>query len=173
MGHLGQILQDLGRYDEAQPLYAEALQTSQRLYGDDTATASAMNDLGVLEEKLSHLPEAESYFTAAFDLCRRIGAEDDDVALNAMSNLAAIYRIRGKYDQAEALTLESLDRYRQRFGEDDPNTLQIMSHLARLQCDLGKFDESEQTYQATPARRRFLGDDSPQAVTPGHAVGCL
>lgn len=174
MGHLGQILQDLGRYDEAQPLYAEALQTSQRLYGDDTATASAMNDLGVLEEKLSHLPEAESYFTAAFDLCRRIGAEDDDVALNAMSNLAAIYRIRGKYDQAEALTLESLDRYRQRFGEDDPNTLQIMSHLARLQLDMGKFDESEQTYQDTLARRRrVLGDDHPQAVTTGNDLGVL
>ena len=62
LGNLAYVVEDQGRFDEAEPLYLQVLATERRVLGDDSRdVAIALNNISFLLRRLTRYAEAERY----------------------------------------------------------------------------------------------------------------
>jgi tetratricopeptide (TPR) repeat protein len=63
----------MGRYDEAEPLYKQALELRKRLLGENhPSTASSYNNLASLYNAMGRYEEAEPLYEQALAICQRV-----------------------------------------------------------------------------------------------------
>ena len=91
-----------GRYEEAEPLLLEVLETRNRVFGRDNPNSIvAMNELAKLYRDQGRLDEAEKLYRETFDIRRRVQGVGHAATLDSMYDLACISALRG--DQGSAL----------------------------------------------------------------------
>jgi non-specific serine/threonine protein kinase/serine/threonine-protein kinase len=164
-----------GRYDQAEPLYQQALDGLRRVRGaDDPATLSVMNDLGALYYFRGRDEQAESLYKQALDGRRRALGPDHLDTLETMNDLAMLYTRQRKFESALPLVIQVLEGMRRVHGGEHPDTLTVLSNLASLYRDQGRFDRAEPlAKQALEARRRALGPDHPVTLGSVHNLAIL
>ncbi len=153
----------LGLYDAALPLQKRALETRQRLLGeDDRETLASMNNMSVLLWDRRELTEAERLGRGALATRRRVMGPDHSDTLESLNNLGNVLNDAGAYDEAEAIFRESLTRHRSTQGSDHPHTIDAMNNLSNVLTALGRLDEAETLVrEAIDGARRVSGEDSP------------
>ncbi len=156
-----------GRYNQAEPLFRQALELSKRLLGENHPDVAAnLDNLAELYESQGRYDQAEPLLLQALELRKRLlGEEHPDVA-TSLNNLAVLYGSQGRYDQAEPLYLQALELRKRLLGEDHPDVATSLNNLAVLYRSQRRYDQAEPLYlQALELRKRLLGEEHPNVAS--------
>jgi tetratricopeptide (TPR) repeat protein len=157
---LGGIHTELGLYDEARPLLAEALAVRERLHGPEhPEVAETLVHLGAVAH-LSGKGEAVPLFNRALAIREEmLGPEHLDVA-DVLNNLGAALAARGRFDEAEAALRRSLAIQEKLWGDHDPRVAKALHNLGGIAYYRGRVDEAERLLErALEIRAAALPED--------------
>lgn len=156
------VVSTAGRYDEAEPMYRNALAVFVALLGE--RHPDAMDSLDGLAGNLNaqgRYAEAEPLLRKELRLQSEVLGERAPHALRAMSNLAANLDRQGRFGEAEPLARKSLQLRTETLGERHPDTLFTLTNLATILYNLGRFDEAERLYRrALQLQTEVLGEQN-------------
>jgi tetratricopeptide (TPR) repeat protein len=151
LSQLGYYLQERARYQEAEPLYRQALAIREMQLGPDHPdTASSLNNLATLYDDQGKYTEAEPLDRRALAICEKQLGPDHPYTASSLNNLAYLYNAQGKYTEAEPLYRRALAICEKQLGPDHPYTASSLNNLAMLYNAQGKYAEAE------PLLRRAL-----------------
>jgi tetratricopeptide (TPR) repeat protein len=133
---LAAILDGQQKFDEAEPLYIEALGILERSpQRNAEEIAVALNDLGALYAQRGLSDRAEHLLTRAVDLKRQtIGEHHPDVAVT-LNNLAIVHKRRGEFERAVSLYRNALGIFEEALGSEHPKTLACRRNYERCAAD--------------------------------------
>ena len=160
MATIGTVYTNLGLYRHAEPLLRHALETNQRLLGDDNPeTMSSAHQLANLLWYQDNLKEAERLYLDVVARRERILGAVDPRTLRAQFDLGTLYWAQNRLDDAERTTRETLDRQRQVLGESHTHTQDSMHSLSSIYYRQGRLPAAEAlqvkvTRAATPGARQ-------------------
>jgi tetratricopeptide (TPR) repeat protein len=140
--YLGDLESLLGRLDEAQEHYGEAI----RLYRQERSNlglANAMRSLGDLEHHLGKLDEAQEHYNEAIELYRQV--RDNLGLANAILSFGDLERDLGKLDEAQEHYQQAIELYRQE--RDNLGLAGAILSLGDLERHLDQLDEAQEHYQ--------------------------
>jgi len=159
----GRALEAEQKYAEAERLYRDALDISERAYGPEhRETATCLDNLATCLRKQGRYVDAVTFCSRSLAIREAVlGAKHAHTAASAC-NLGFLYRTLGRYDEAQDLLGRSLSVREQTLGEHHPYVAESLDRLAGLCRDLGRYDEAAQLCErAVRIRREALGDDHP------------
>jgi non-specific serine/threonine protein kinase/serine/threonine-protein kinase len=132
---------------------------------DPVLQAEMMQTMGDVYQSLGLYPQAQSLFTQAIEIRRRVLGGRAPETLTSMSALVGNLTTQGRYPEAEKLDRETLDLRRRVLGPDHPDTLNSMSAFAALLAEEGRYAEAEKvSRESLDIQRRVLGPDHPDTV---------
>ena len=172
---LGLELEAQGRYDEAEPLYREALKVAREALGyrhQNTLTSS--NNLGGLLQGKGDLTAAEPLRREALEGRRETLGSRHPETLDSINNLGGLLRAKGDLAAADPLYREALAVRRETLGSRHPNTLISIDRLGGLLQDKGDLAAAEPLLrEALEVRRETLGDRHLSTLLSVRNLGLL
>lgn len=162
----GNVLWNLGQYDEAEAQLAEAVRLA-RAAGDVRAEARALHGVANVHLYRGNTAAAEAAFTESLAVRRAAG--DDYGVANGLNNLAIVRANAGDNQRAEELFAESL-AIRRRLGDAAGIAVALnnLGYMAEARDDLVR---ARQLYEESLAARRVLGDRLGLAVSLNNLAG--
>jgi tetratricopeptide (TPR) repeat protein/tRNA A-37 threonylcarbamoyl transferase component Bud32 len=175
LNSLANVLQEQGRYPQAEALNTEILAIERRTLGDQHRdTLSGMNSLASVFRSEGKYDPAAALAGAALEMQRRLLGEKHPDTLSTTVNLARIKMEQGDYPQAETLLTDAMRLRKQVLGEEHPDTLSSMDLLSLVYRSEGKYKQAEQLSEQTlGVRRRVLGPEHPATVDTMNSLGLL
>lgn len=175
MSTIGRTYAELGRYDEAEPLFVSALDIYRGLHaGDHADVAAALHQLGSLAHQRGHFARAEEWYHEALAMRRRLFGSVHLAVADTIASLGSAHWALDKRTEAEALNREALAIRRQMLGDEHISIAQSLHNLALAVRALGRYDEAIQLYkEALAMRRRLMGNDHPDVVYTLNNLGFL
>jgi len=160
---LAVLLKDCSRYDDAEPLYQEALALARRLgpsYRE--SLVNRLNNLAVFYRRTSRLQQAEVLYRESLAISTEILGSHSESVATTLSNLVPVLRLTGRLAEA----LETIDRaigvLRRINGEDDPALLLVLNNKGQVLKSMQKRQEAEKCFlEALQLGRRLLGPAHP------------
>ena len=126
-------LQDQGKYDEAEPLYREALEVRRATLGSrHQKTLTSISNLGMLLKAKGDLAAAEPLYHEALEVRRETLGDRHLNTLTSINNLGVLLKVKGDLAAAEPLYREALEVQRETLGYRHPHTLISISNLRLL-----------------------------------------
>lgn len=170
--NLGNILKELGRYDEAEQAMREALHVAETSWGiGPLDLGKILNTLGALYAAQARYPEAEALYLQALAQEERIGRPDVAVA-TWLNNLATAYARKGRADEAWPLYERSMTILADR-GADEA-IAETFSAMAALKAEAGEVADAERLLTWSLGIRTDLhGRDNPATALAIHNLGVL
>ncbi len=154
-------LQDRARYEEAEPLYRQALSIFEQQLGPaHPDVASSLDGLALLYKDQGKYAEAEPLHQRALRIReQQLGSEHLDVAYS-LNNLADLYTEQKKNVEAEPLYRRALSILEQQLGSEHPDVAAPLNNLANLYKQQEKYAEAEVLYQRSlRIREQQLGSE--------------
>jgi CHAT domain-containing protein/Flp pilus assembly protein TadD len=175
MNNLALLYYSQGRYSEAEPLFKQALQLSEKVLGKEHPdTLVSMNNLAGLYRSQGRYSEAEPLYKQALQLREKVLGREHPNTLTSMNNLAGLYRSQGRYSEAEPLFKQALQLSEKILGKEHPNTLISMNNLALLYKSQGRYSEAEPLYkQALQLSEKVLGREHPNTLNSMNNLALL
>jgi len=162
----GAHLYNRARYEEAEPLFKQALEFRMKLFGSEHPDViSSINNLATSYYSQHRYEEAEPLFKQALELRMKLfGSEHPDVAIG-INNLAALYRAQKRYEEAEPLLKQNLEIRMKLFGSEHPKVAMSMDNLAMLYRAQEHYEEAEPLFkQALKLWKKFHGLEHPDVA---------
>jgi serine/threonine protein kinase len=132
---------------------------------DPEVQAQMMNVMGGVYDNLGLYPQAQSLFTDAVQIRRRVLGPENPETLRSMNRMSGVLREQGHYPEAEKLERDTLDIQRRVVGSEHPDTLASISQLAAILYYEGRYTEAEKLgQQALESKRRILGPEHPETL---------
>jgi tetratricopeptide (TPR) repeat protein len=130
INNLALLYKSQGRYEEAEPLYQQALVLRQELLGDHHPNvAESLSNLAGLYLSQGKYEEAEPLYKQPISLMQELlGDRHPDVA-QSLNNLAELYYWQGRYAEVESLFIQALQIDEAVLGRDHPNTKTTRKNL--------------------------------------------
>ncbi len=123
-------LYEIGRYDEAEPLYREALEiTRETLGARHPEYAGSLNNLAGLLEATGRYAEAEPLYREALEITRETLGDRHPAYATRLNNLAGLLEATGRYEEAEPLYREALEVLEAVLGAEHPSTQTVRGNL--------------------------------------------
>ena len=136
---LANEMQAQGKFDEAEPLFREALVMDRETLGDrHPSTLISINNLGHLFDAKGDLAAAEPLYREALEGLRETLGNRHPNTLSSINNLGALLDDKGDHATAEPLLREALQVSRETLGNRHPTTLNSINNLGTLLRDKGK-----------------------------------
>ena len=175
LSRTGYYYESQGRYEEAEPLYVDALAMGQRLLGEaHPDVATSLNNLAALYYSQGRYEEAEPLYRDALAMSQRLLGEAHPAVATSLNNLALLYRSQGRYEEAEPLYLEALAMSKQLLGEAHPDVATSLNNLALLYDSQGRYGDAEPLYlEALAMRKQLLGEAHPAVASSLFNLGAL
>ena len=172
---LGRILTQLGEFDEAEELLAQAIQIRTDLFGDlHIETISTHEHLGSLLSSRGDLFQAQNVLEDAIKKRADIYGYQQAALSEANTELGYVYRRLGKLQEAEQLYRNLITIYEENFGPEDPLTLLSISSLGVTLHGQGNLDEAEERYRDVLEKRSSLYDTiHPDVAMSKNNLGAL
>ena len=171
MDAIGRVNVDLGRVDQAESLFQEALRLRRELHGErhpDVATSLA--HLGLARRERQD-PASEGLIREALQLRRELLPDDAPELSESLTHLGVLLFRSGRAGEAEAPLQEALER-RRRQAEDDATVAESLSNLASVRLELGKVDQAVDGYaQAVAIYESTLGPNHPDLAVALQNLG--
>jgi tetratricopeptide (TPR) repeat protein len=158
------VLQLQQRYEEAEPLFREALDRFVAIHGPDNIdVGTAHNNLGLLYVEMGRAVKAERNLRAAVDTYGRALGSDHVFVGIAMQNLLKLYSDQGRLAEHRDDAERAHRLLAGRFGDDDFRAQLPRAVLAWLDRDLDELLAAEEILaeagnDQTPRVRRMLAD---------------
>jgi eukaryotic-like serine/threonine-protein kinase len=132
---------------------------------DAQTQADMMNVIGNVYFDLGLYSRAESLFTQAIDVRRRVLGPKNPDTLQSMSSLGRTFYVENRLAEAEKLLRETLALQQRVLGPRHPDTLATTQRLANVLGYEGDISTSEKlTRQVLDSRRRVLGEGNPDTL---------
>ena len=161
INELAEMYYAMARYDEASPLYNEALEIRRKtLPPNHHDISQSLNHLATLYKATGKYNEAEELYQEALAICRKsLPINYSDIARN-LSDLAELYLLSGNFALAETLNLEALKIKRETLPPNYPDIALSLNNLAELYQVLRRYDEAARLYhEALEIWRKALAPD--------------
>ena len=136
-----------GKYNEAEPLYLEALTIERTILPNHPKLAATLSNLALLYGLQGKYSEAEPLFLEALAIDRASLPSNHPDLAKGLNNLAALYYSQGKYNEAEPLFQEALTIDRAILPPNHPDLATHLNNLALLYRSQGKYNEAEPLFQ--------------------------
>lgn len=171
---LGLILQERGRFAEAEPYYSQAIELYRTLLGNSQRTADTLENLAAVEEEIGQLDEAEDHLREAYDTWAAIEAPDDPNAILALERLVQALTRWGRYNEGIIAGQRALALREQSLGRDNPDLVPTLVALGINQGFAGSIEDAETSLQrALALAREWLGEDDRRTRAVWDALGWL
>ncbi len=164
------ILRELGRYQEAEPLYRAALAEIEqvRRQNEDESRQSTLalqhaemiNYYSDFLLARGHYQRAGALQTKALNTFERYLSARDPQRAQAMIQLGLIHAAEGRFEEAETLYRTVDQQRREWFGPDHPLTLEARELLAVLYREWGRYQVADDLHRSVLRHRqaRFTTD---------------
>ncbi|KAL5370834.1 hypothetical protein DPSP01_014640 [Paraphaeosphaeria sporulosa] len=130
-----------GRYEEAEKLFVQVMETRKtKLGADHPDTLTSIANLASTYRNQGRWEEAENLDVQVMETSKTKLGADHPSTLTSMANLASTYRNQGRWEEAEKLDVQVMETRKTKLGADHPSTLTSMANLASTRS-------SEQTIQ--------------------------
>ncbi len=172
---MGILASALGRLEETEAFYREAVERSRRVLGDDDPrTLTSIGNMGKLLRSMGKYEEARPYYHEALEGRRRVLGDDHPDTLKAIGSMGFLLKSMGKYREAEPYDREALEGHRRVLGDNHRDTLTWVHNMGILLSKMGRHEETEPYYrEALEGRRRVLGDNHPRTLVSISEMGAL
>lgn len=172
---LGRILTQLGEFDEAEELLAQAIDIKSDLFGDlHVETISTHEHLGSLLSSRGDLFRAQNVLEDAIRKRADLYGQQQAALSEANTELGYVYRRLGKLQEAEQLYRYLITIYEENFGPNDPLTLLSISSLGVTLHGQGNLDEAEERYRDVLEKRTARYDTiHPSVAMSKNNLGSL
>ena len=145
------LLQEIARYEEAEPLFRRALAIDEASYGKDHPdVARDLNNLAWLLQVTNRLGEAEPLIRRALAIDEASYGNDHPEVATKLNNLAQLLKATNRLAEAEPLFCRALAIDEASYGNDHPIVAIQLNNLALLLEDTNRLTEAE------PLKRRAL-----------------
>ena len=168
LGTLASELHTQGKYDEAEPLFHEALEVASETYGRrHLNTVISMGNFGALLHAKGDLAGAESLLRKALEVKRKTLGNRHASTLACINNLGLLLEAKGDLTAAELLLRETLEVKRKTLGNRHPETLTSMNNLGALLYAKGDLAAAEPLLREALEGQRIaktLGSQHPSTL---------
>jgi tetratricopeptide (TPR) repeat protein len=158
--HNGDVLQSLGRNDDAYSAFVEMLTRAWRLDLRSKGGA-AHSRIGRLFRETGRLEEASRHLTAALALFGQ--AQDDRGIASTLDDIGKLHWLKGEYPMALEYTLRSL-AMRRKIGDRRSIGLSL-NNLGLVHQDSGNFKGALEAFEQALRIRKDIGDLVGVAIT--------
>ncbi len=161
-----------GRYDEAEPLFRQALDIDRKVYpNSDPVLINRLLHMGGFLQSKGDYAEAETLMEEALDQVRRLRPPDEYLRANVVGVLGAFLHDTSRFAEAEPYRRECLEISRRLYPENHPAIAANMEQLGLLFKDMERYDEAEPLVrQALEIKRDFYGEEN---AAVGYSYHCL
>jgi tetratricopeptide (TPR) repeat protein len=161
----------LGEYDEALPLYRQALAEARNV---KFGVAIQLNNLARLLVITGDYTNAEPLYREAIVIDETTLGRDHPSVATELNNLAGLLESKGDYAGAEPLFREAVAIWRKAQGDDDPDVASGLNNLASVLASKGDYAAAEPLYrEALAIDKKALGGDHPGVATDLNNLGGL
>jgi len=159
--NLGRIHQAQGSYDQAEPLFKQALALSEQAFGNQGAEmAQALNQLGMLYKYTGRFTEAGGLYQRALAILEHAGEPDHLAMAEIYHNLGGLEHASRNFARGEPYARMAMKIRRRALGPDHPLVAADMALLAALLDGQKKFREAEALYRrALAIFERVYGEE--------------
>jgi tetratricopeptide (TPR) repeat protein len=156
-----------GRYEEAEELQVQVMQTTKRVLGDEHPdTLTSIDNLASTYWKQGRWKEAEELQMQVMQTTKSVLGDDHLDTLISMANLALTYSDQGRWKEAEELQVQVMQTTERMLGDEHPDTLTSIGNLASTYRNQGRWKEAEELQvQVMQTTKRVLGDDHPDTLS--------
>ncbi|MEL7473350.1 MAG: tetratricopeptide repeat protein, partial [Planctomycetota bacterium] len=163
---LGRSLGNLGRFDEADALYRDVLDSTSDRSAADPLRLEAEVRRGLSLVLLGRLAQAESWLLATLDRHESaLGAEAPET-LRAVVFVSRLREEQGQIDEAEALARRAVEGFHETLGADHARSLVAEQRLAMMVARRGRDAEAVVLLSAALERQlRVLGESHRTTFT--------
>lgn len=172
-GGLGRACTALGKFDEAETHYRDALAMKRSSLGKNHPfNASSLNDLADLLYLLERTDESASLYREALEIMER-----DEVNLEvarSLNGLALIAHDAGDNVAAEEMLKRALNIHDKGLRRDHPYTATVLTNLGILYTHLARYEEAKPAFtRASYIQGVKLHDGHPDVAVRMHAEAFL
>ena len=160
------VLDFMGRYAEAEPLFKDIVARDTEKYGaEDPKTLDVLNNFAILYLESHRYADGAAILEKMLPTCEKIYGPDHGFTLNIVSNLGGALRQQAtpeKIAQSGPYYKRALDGESKRYGEKHPNTIRARHNYGNYLLDVGDIPGaiSAQQHALADAREKF-GDKHP------------
>ncbi|MEU8080446.1 tetratricopeptide repeat protein [Catellatospora citrea] len=172
---LAYYLDDIGNFDNAEPLHGECIALRTELLGaEHPDTLNALNNLATVLRRTDRLEEAGELHQRILEVRQRtLGTQHPDT-LVSMNNLGRVKFDLGDFDAARALLEQAVrDFPESHHGEPHQNTLAAQTNLALVLVQQGEVDRGLDIHQKVLAEKQaLLGGKDPDTLRSAYLTAC-
>ncbi|KAK3191213.1 hypothetical protein K4F52_002803 [Lecanicillium sp. MT-2017a] len=173
LSKVGKSFHNIGRFEEAQAMYSEALPLYEKALGrTDASTLTSLHNLGVVLASQGKYEEAEALLQEALTLKENVLGPEHPDTLASMHNLGFVLGSDGKYIEAEAMHRKAIALREKVLGREHPDTVASMNTLGLVLESQGKYEEAEAMHrEAVFLHDKVLGHDNPNTIASMNGLG--
>ena len=161
----GRQLRFLGRADEAEISYREALRIERQVRGPDHPYVGyALIQLGVIQAQSGRLGDAERSYQEALRIYRTAYPEGDRNVANTLGKLAELALLRDRPEDAVRLARQSRALFGRLFPDDHPELLEGEVLIAISLAAAGHADEARPLLEGLLPRVAAVAGENSSAV---------
>jgi tetratricopeptide (TPR) repeat protein len=174
MEGLASIYRHLGRWDAAEELLVQVIETRKKKLGaDHLDTLTSINNLASTFWEQGRWDAAEELLVQVIETSKKKLGADHLYTLTSMNNLASTFWEQGRWDAAEELQVQVIETRKKKLGSDHPDTVTSMNNLASIFWSQGRWDAAEELLvQVMEAFEKKLGADHPDTLTSMTNLAC-
>ncbi len=164
---LGNIYYRLGRYEEADELFSNAIEVRYHILGHrDIPTSRMLSDYGLVLSATDRLVEADSLYQISLEIIRATTGEVSSEASSVYHNLSSLYNSMSRFDEAEAKIMRAIEIRRQIYGDRSLEVASSLHQLGMTQNRRSRYNESLESFgEALDIRLEFIGEEHPLTLT--------
>lgn len=154
------LYSEMGRYQEAEKLYEEALEINRTALGEQHPSfATSLMSLGQLQLLMGKHASAETLIRRSVELKREMLGPKSPAVAAALTNLGMLHTTTGQYDAAISVLNEAIEIEKAANGQETPGTLNALADVTQR---TGNYAEAErQMLRALELRRQASGESHP------------
>ena len=159
---LGVNYNNIGRTDEALYYYNEAAYLNYYILGDQSGSATALNNMGLVYKKLGQEGRALELYDLAL---RRYGEAGDKVGeAIVLQNIGGLYKEKGELKKALGY-YNQVSKIVEKLEDNAAQRVNILKQIAGLHKELGELKKALSDYNQLLLMSQELADRSTEAST--------
>lgn len=133
LNNLGESYCILGKYNEAKPLFQQALAIDEKTYGPDSVdVARDLHSLAVLYQAQKRFAQAEPLYRRCLSIREKDYGPDHLLVAESLTNLARLYQDEGNLSKAEPIFKRVIAVYEGSVGPNNPLLADALDNYSKL-----------------------------------------
>ncbi|MFK7900016.1 MAG: tetratricopeptide repeat protein [Cyclobacteriaceae bacterium] len=140
----GILLQKVGKYNQAEPLFSKSLNIYRIKFGNTHPDyATSLNNLASLYAAMGRYNDAEQAYKQTISINESVYGKTHIEYANSLNNLANLYYKTGNKETALSYAKEALKVIKKAMGDESESYINSLSTLAGIYLSVGNLKEAE------------------------------